>query len=94
MNEAEDIEDALFIRFKSKKWFIKNAWQDFDEDWWPSEEAFKDWDVSGEDGDDLSKWVTYEHPGQVISRKLYEKIYIDWAVKEYITKEKYPEYYL
>jgi len=87
--------EAEFIRFKSAGWFELNGWKDFDQDWWPSEKAYKEWDNSSTDASSkLDQWVLYQDVGKIVSIEEYKTTNPKWGIKEEITKEEYPEYYL
>ncbi len=84
-----------YVRFRSVDWFKENAWEDFDGDYWPTEEDYKLWDKDSSDEDYiLSKWIMWQDAGKIVSYKEYEKINPAWGIEEEITKEEYPEYYL
>ncbi len=82
----------MFIRFRSIDWFKKNAWQDFDDDWWPSQEHYELWDKDSTD--ELSKWIMGRDVGEVVSYYDYISNNPQWGIDEVITEEKYPEYFL
>ncbi len=85
-----------YVRFQPKEWLDKNGYRDHDGDYWESKEIEEIWELSeaGEDPEIYSRWVISYDAGQICPTSDYENINPSWAVLEYITPEKYPEYFL
>ena len=91
------------IRVQPQEWFEKNCYKDDEGDWWENKETadiyFKNQGKTEHEqyekflyfGDEVDRGDKF---GKVVDVDVDEKISWEWAVQEYITKEKYPEYYL
>jgi hypothetical protein len=42
------IPPNIKVTIKPKKWFKKNAYEDDGQDWWPNEDAYITWNLTGE----------------------------------------------
>ena len=93
------------VRIQPLSWFEENAHKDNDNDYWENEETagiyFKyqmqekidiaDYEKFFYTGTHVSPELTY---GKVIDVDNFYKSSWEWAVQEYITQDKYPEYFL
>ena len=100
-------KDTTKIRLQSEEWFEKNCHKDYDDDWWESKEACKKFDSTRHLGGnpDLETYLYTNEDCQtsngrdfsfdeIIDAENDESKHWEWAVKEYITREKCPEEYL
>ena len=83
----------MMVRFKPAAFFAE-CFQDSNGDYWPSKEAYDDWDVHGHQQENLNKWVTYEEVGGIYSFNFSDSGgNSSWGF-DVLTQEEYPEYYL
>ena len=98
------------VRIHPIKWFTKNCYLDNEGDFWENKPQadlyFYYRDSTNESEHNTSAELNAEKyfycgdtpfeeaHGNIVDAENYERKSWEWAVQEYITKEKYPEYYL
>ena len=92
------------IRVQPLEWFEKNCYKDKENDWWKNEEDaqifFEHQSLNTEGPPEYEKFFFLGDADRlgsfdkVVDADISEKENWEWAVQEYITKEKYPEEFL
>jgi len=97
--ETYDTLDDTYAVFKSKEWFIENAFIDMDNRFWRTETLRNEYDV-GEDYElnfevvDERMCIESEYIGTKIPISLDAYDYIEWGVKALVTLRHNPEYFI
>ncbi len=94
--DTEELEnnEIKFVRIKSAE-DMQAYYIDTDKDAWEDEETYKEWVLESHPEDEY--FISCDDFGEVMERSQCERLLLegfDWAIEDYITKNKYPEYFL
>jgi len=75
-------------------WFKTNAFQDTDGDWWRYEVDRDRWEGSSDDVTPLDEMIYSVDVGVPFEEDETQGTDIEWGIKETITPDTHPEYFL